>query len=102
MAANGGSTPSQYRKAVELPLSMDRTKSVLVDVESIDIISAWEMNFNLANIQKAIHRLGKKQGVDDVYDYNKILFFTLREMLDKKHISLQEFWQKLDALGLGG
>ena len=97
----GGSTPSQYRKSVTLPLTHDRDEYVTVDVETMDIISAYGLNWNLANIQKAIHRLGKKDGVDEEYDYNKILFFTLRDMVDKGLITFAEFWDSVRHLGIG-
>lgn len=98
----GGSTPHQYRKSVELPLTADRSQSAVVDIESMDVISAWELNFNLGNVQKAIHRFGKKEGTDERYDYNKCFFFLLRDMLDKGYITLEKFWATLDVLGIGG
>ena len=45
-----------------------------------DLIEYKNMNFAVANIFKAAYRLGNKDGVDEEYDLNKILWFAHREL----------------------
>lgn len=47
--------------------------------ELLDLIEHRKMNFSIGNIFKACYRLGSKEGVDDIYDLNKIIFFAERE-----------------------
>jgi hypothetical protein len=44
----------------------------------LDLIEYKDMSFGVGNIFKACYRLGKKDGVDPVYDLNKIIFFATR------------------------
>lgn len=44
-----------------------------------DLIEYRSMNFSMGNIFKACWRIGKKEGIDDIYDLNKIIFFAERE-----------------------
>lgn len=44
-----------------------------------DLIELRGMNFSVGNIFKAAYRLGAKEGVDEVYDLNKIIWFAERE-----------------------
>ena len=46
----------------------------------LDLIDHRQMTYGIANIFKASYRLGKKDGVDPVYDLNKIIFFAQREL----------------------
>lgn len=43
-----------------------------------DLIEYKEMSFALGNIFKAAYRLGSKDGADELYDINKILYFAER------------------------
>ena len=45
-----------------------------------DLIEYRNMNFSVGNIFKACFRLSQKDGVDDVYDLEKIIFFANREL----------------------
>lgn len=44
-----------------------------------DLIEYKNMNFAVANIFKAAYRLGMKEGTDELYDLNKIIWFAERE-----------------------
>lgn len=50
-----------------------------------DLIEHKNMNFALANIFKACYRLGEKDGVDKLYDINKIIYYgeRLKSMVEK-------------------
>ena len=48
--------------------------------ELADLIEHKRMSFNIGNIFKAAYRLGGKQGVDELYDLNKIKWFVEREI----------------------
>ena len=45
-----------------------------------DLIEFKEMNYAVGNIFKAGYRIGQKQGNDDLYDLNKILWMVNREI----------------------
>lgn len=94
----GGSTPNQYRLSVNLPLTSDRTQFVDVDLEAMDVSDALDLSGNLRDVQKALFRMGKKDGVSEVYDFNKQLFCTLREMKKRGIISHANFWEATQAL----
>lgn len=96
----GGSSPNQYRKKASLPFSSEREITAEVDIEAMDIIHIWELGFNLGNVQKAMCRLSKKATIDERYDFDKMLFFILREMYERNLVSHNEFWNKLKALEL--
>lgn len=89
----GGSTPNQYRLSVNLPLTSDRTQFVDVDLEAMDVSDALDLSGNLRDVQKALFRMGKKDGVSEAYDFNKQLFCTLREMKKRGVISHAKFWE---------
>ena len=89
----GGSTPNQYRLSVNLPLTSDRTQFVDVDLEAMDVSDALDLSGNLRDVQKALFRMGKKEGVSEAYDFNKQLFCTLREMKKRGIISHAKFWE---------
>lgn len=89
----GGSTPNQYRLSVNLPLTSDRTQFVDVDLEAMDVSDALDLSGNLRDVQKALFRMGKKDGVSEAYDFNKQLFCTLREMKKRGIISHAKFWE---------
>ena len=73
MRGNGGSTPSQY--------------SIPSDAKELqDLIEYRNMNFAVGNIFKACYRMGLKEGVDELYDLNKIIFFAERERKRIKRI----------------
>ena len=66
MKGNGGSTPHQY--------------SIPSDARELqDLIEYRNMNFAIGNIFKACYRMGRKEGADEIYDLNKIIFFAKRE-----------------------
>lgn len=94
----GGSTPNQYRLSVNLPLTSDRTQFVDVDLEAMDVSDALDLSGNLRDVQKALFRMGKKDGVSEAYDFNKQLFCTLREMKKRGVISHAKFWEATQAL----
>lgn len=94
----GGSTPNQYRLSVNLPLTSDRTQFVDVDLEAMDVSDALDLSGNLRDVQKALFRMGKKEGVSESYDFNKQLFCTLREMKKRGIISHAKFWEATQAL----
>lgn len=43
-----------------------------------DLIEYKNMSFALGNIFKACYRFGEKDGTDQLYDLNKIIFFAER------------------------
>lgn len=43
-----------------------------------DIIEYKNMSFARGNIFKAVYRLGEKDGIDDEYDLNKIIYYAER------------------------
>jgi hypothetical protein len=45
-----------------------------------DLIEYRDMSFNIGNVFKACYRLGEKEGVDDIYDLQKIIYFANREL----------------------
>lgn len=45
-----------------------------------DLIEYKNMNFARGNIFKATYRLGDKPGTDQIYDYEKIIWFAQREI----------------------
>ena len=53
-----------------------------------DLIEYKNMSFALANIFKACYRFDEKDGVDKMYDLNKIIYFAerLKGMVEKKQI----------------
>lgn len=57
------------------------------DVEPIDAIEAWNLNFRLANVIKYIARCGKKPGVDSTDDLRKARAYLSREIarLEGRH-----------------
>lgn len=74
MRGNGGSTPHLY--------------SIPSDAKELqDLIEYRNMNFSVGNIFKACYRMGRKEGADELYDLNKIIFFAERE---KKRIEREE------------
>lgn len=48
--------------------------------ETIKVIEAWELNFNLGNCIKYISRAGKKDGVTYSEDLKKAMWYLLREV----------------------
>lgn len=97
-ATAGGSTPKQYRRSINLPLSDSREEFVNVDIEAMDIIDEWDLSFNLGNIAKACIRLDKKDSIDDLYDLNKIIFFAIREKKKRGLITHKQFWEYVEAM----
>jgi hypothetical protein len=65
MEGNGGTT-SYY----QLPEEAEQLQ---------DLIEEKNMNFSMGNIFKACYRYGNKEGNDDLYDINKIIWFAERE-----------------------
>ena len=59
---------------------------------------ALDLSGNLRDVQKALFRMGKKDGVSEAYDFNKQLFCTLREMKKRGIISHAKFWEATQAL----
>ena len=54
-----------------------------------DIIEFKDMSFARGNIFKAAYRLGEKEGIDDIYDLNKIIYYAKRLIkLNKKRSKL--------------
>ncbi len=49
-------------------------------VETIDVIEAFKLNFNLGNVIKYVLRAGKKQGEEKEKDLNKACFYLNREV----------------------
>ena len=94
----GGSTPNQYRISINLPLTSDRTKFIDVDLEAMDVIDALDLSGNLKDVQKALFRMGKKDGTPEDYDFNKCIFFLLREMKKRGIISHGKFWEATKAI----
>lgn len=56
-------------------------------VETIDVIEAFDLNFNLGNVIKYVLRAGKKQGEEKEKDLNKACFYICREAkrIDKEN-----------------
>ena len=49
-------------------------------VETIDVIEAFDLNFNLGNVIKYVLRAGKKEGEEKEKDLNKACFYLKREV----------------------
>lgn len=49
-------------------------------IETIDVIEAFDLNFNLGNVIKYVLRAGKKQGEEKEKDLNKAMFYLKREV----------------------
>jgi len=94
----GGSTPNQYRISLNLPMTEDRTKFVQVDLEAMDVIDALDLSGNLKDVQKALFRLDKKAGVSVQYDLTKSVFYLVRELKKRRHISHAKFWEISDYI----
>lgn len=73
MSNRGGSTPEQYG----IPEGAKELQ---------DLIEYRNMNFAVGNIFKACYRMGLKEGADEIYDLNKIIFFAKREKKRIKRI----------------
>ena len=56
-------------------------------VETIDVIEAFDLNFNLGNVIKYILRAGKKQGEENEKDLNKACFYLNREIIKDQVIN---------------
>ena len=77
MKGDGGSTPHQY--------------SIPSDAKELqDLIEYRNMNFAIGNIFKACYRMGRKEGADELYDLNKIIFFAKREKKRIKRLKKEE------------
>ena len=77
MKSDGGSTPRQY--------------SIPSDAKELqDLIEYRNMNFAIGNIFKACYRMGLKEGADELYDLNKIIFFAEREKERIKRLKKKE------------
>lgn len=49
-------------------------------IEAIDIIDAFDLNFNLGNVIKYVLRAGKKDGEEKEKDLAKVKFYLTREL----------------------
>lgn len=61
---NDNNTPSHYQGSIQ----------------SIDLINAQNLNFNLGNVVKYVCRAGKKQGETNLKDLNKALDYINYEI----------------------
>lgn len=52
--------------------------------EAIDVIEAWQLNFNLGNTVKYISRNGKKDPDDYILDLEKARWYIDREIKTRK------------------
>lgn len=52
-------------------------------IETIDVIEAFDLNFNLGNVIKYVLRAGKKQGEEKEKDLSKACFYINREIFKK-------------------
>lgn len=52
--------------------------------EAIDVIEAWELNFNLGNTVKYISRNGKKDPEEWILDLEKARWYIDREIKTRK------------------
>lgn len=57
-------------------------------VETIDVIEAFDLNFNLGNVIKYVLRAGKKQGEEKEKDLNKALFYIGREIKREEDVAI--------------
>lgn len=57
-------------------------------VKTIDVIEAFELNFNLGNVIKYVLRAGKKQGEEKEKDLNKALFYISREIKREEDVAI--------------
>lgn len=57
-------------------------------VETIDVIEAFDLNFNLGNVVKYVLRAGKKQGEEKEKDLNKALFYISREIKREDDVAI--------------
>jgi hypothetical protein len=49
-------------------------------VQPIDLIEAFDLNFNRANVIKYTSRAGKKEGEPEIKDLEKALYYLQREI----------------------
>lgn len=54
--------------------------------ETIKVIMAWGLGFNLGNCVKYISRAGKKSGADEIEDLKKARFYLDYEIRQKEGI----------------
>lgn len=59
-------------------------------VETIDVIEAFDLNFNLGNVIKYVLRAGKKQSEEKGKDLNKALFYISREIKREDDVVIEE------------
>lgn len=59
-------------------------------VETIDVIEAFDLNFNLGNVIKYVLRAGKKEGEEKEKDLNKALFYIGREIKREDDVVIEE------------
>ena len=59
-------------------------------VETIDVIEAFDLNFNLGNVIKYVLRAGKKEGEEKEKDLNKALFYISREIKREDDVVIEE------------
>ena len=52
-------------------------------LEAIDVIEAWDLNFNLGNVVKYVCRAGLKDKSDREEDIQKALWYLTRELQTK-------------------
>lgn len=52
-----------------------------------DLIEYKNMNFARGNVFKAAYRLGDKPGTDQIYDWEKIIWFAQREIQRLKGVN---------------
>lgn len=57
-------------------------------VETIDVIEAFELNFNLGNVIKYVLRAGKKDEEEKEKDLNKALFYISREIKREDDVAI--------------
>lgn len=57
-------------------------------VETIDVIEAFDLNFNLGNVIKYVLRAGKKEGEEKEKDLNKALFYISREIKREDDVAI--------------
>jgi len=72
-----------------------------------DLIEYRNMNFAQGNILKAIYRIGEKPGVDAIYDLEKIIWFSNREInrlsknnVNSKKVTNKQLPEKRDILDI--
>lgn len=64
-------------------------------IQPVEVIEAWELNFNLGNVIKYLARAGKKGSMEE--DLEKALWYLRREVENQKVAGLEFKFSKMQV-----